>query len=164
MTILFICNRSLICIPPKAHEKCIPRRGSDTGILLAIRLFVSRAGGHQSPQSPTYEQAGDRTMEFFLLLFLTHGAIVVETRHRAVVGYAFVDAPVPCDTWPMGHYRRRGASTPFRRHARYGLDLGVARVHAGFSRRANHLPPVQGCHRPSDNQHHGTMPGKETAI
>ena len=134
------------------------------GILLIARLFVSRAGGHQSPQSPTYEQAGERSMEFFLLLFLTSGPKGARARHRAVVRYAFVDASVASVPWPKGHGGRLGASTLFRRHARYRLDLGVARVRAGFSRRANYLPPGQGCHRPSGKQRHGTMPGKETAI
>ena len=134
------------------------------GILLIARLFVSRAGGHQSPQSPTYEQAGERSMEFFLLLFLTSGPKGARARHRAVVRYAFVDASVASVPWSKGHSGRLGASTLFRRHARYRLDLGVARVRAGFSRRANYLPPGQGCHRPSGKQRHGTMPGKETAI
>ena len=134
------------------------------GILLIARLFVSRAGGHKSPQSPTYEQAGERNMEFFLLLFLTSGPKGARARHRAVVRYAFVDASVASVPWPKGHGGRLGASTLFRRHARYRLDLGVARVRAGFSRRANYLPPGQGCHRPSGKQRHGTMPGKETAI
>ena len=103
-------------------------------------------------------------MEFFLLLFLTSGPKGARARHRAVVRYAFVDASVASVPWPKGHGGRLGASTLFRRHARYRLDLGVARVRAGFSRRANYLPPGQGCHRPSGKQRHGTMPGKETAI
>ena len=140
------------------------QRPASPGILLIARLFVSRAGGHQSPQSPTYEQAGERSMEFFLLLFLTSGPKGARARHRAVVRYAFVDASVASVPWSKGHSGRLGASTLFRRHARYRLDLGVARVRAGFSRRANYLPPGQGCHRPSGKQRHGTMPGKETAI
>ena len=58
-------------------------------------------------------------MKFFLLLFLK----VLETRHHAVVGYAFVDASVMLRPWPLGHLARQGASTPFGRHARYRLDL-----------------------------------------
>jgi hypothetical protein len=96
-------------------------------------------------------------MEFFLLLFL---AEAVETRHHAVVTYAFVDGSVSYYPWPQGHSLRLGASTQFRRHARYWLDLGAAQVHAGFLQRANDLPPGQGCRRPSDRQRHGTMPGK----
>ena len=147
--------------PPPSRGR---RWNAVPGILLIARLFVSRAGGHQSPQSPTYEQAGERSMEFFLLLFLTSGPKGARARHRAVVRYAFVDASVASVPWPKGHGGRLGASTLFRRHARYRLDLGVARVRAGFSRRANYLPPGQGCHRPSGKQRHGTMPGKEKAI
>ena len=148
--------RVLCAIGPAVFVRC-GRETPAPGILLAARMFVSRAGGLKSPLSPTYEQPGDRTMKFFLLLFL----ITVEPRHRTVVGYAFVDTSVASHLWLMGHCGRLGASTPFRRHARYRLDLGVAQVHAGFPRRANYLPPGQGCRRPSDN-HHGTVPGKGT--
>ena len=142
----------LVPVPPPGRRLSLlvlargRRWNAAPGILLAARLFVSRAGGHQSPRSPTYEQAGDRTMEFFLLLFLAGGAVRVETRHRAMVGYALVDASVASAPWPKGHSGRLGASTSFRSHARYWLDLDAAQVRAGFPRRANDLPPGQGCH------------------
>ena len=85
-------------------------------------------------------------MKFFLLLFLADGALRVETRHRAMVGYALVDSSVPSRPWPKGHFGRLGASTSFRSHARYWLDLDVAKIRAGLPRRANNLPPGQGCH------------------
>ena len=69
------------------------------GILLAVRMLVSRAGATQGPISPTYQHAGANQMKrennrsFLLLLFLTTTA-ALEFRHGAVVAFQFADVSV----------------------------------------------------------------------
>ena len=104
--------------------------GGQTGILLAGRSLVSRAGALKSPVSPTYQQRTakmkkkENILSFLLLLFLAMRMFALEIRHGDVVAFQLVGAPVNPINLASGHYRRRGTSMFFRKRVHYGLICG----------------------------------------
>ena len=108
----------------------------DPGIILVARLLVSRAGGHPSPRSPTYQQAEAKMKSerekfrcFLLLLFLCRRAGMVEIRHGTVVAFDLRTRPC-CDPVAHGHWIRLGASASPSRRVHHSLTCRSARLPA----------------------------------
>lgn len=131
------------------------------GILLAVRLLVSRAGAFQSPISPTYQQAVAKMKEkmercrvFLLLLFLADGK-ALEIRHGAVVALNFVDETL-VPPLARGHCGRLSSSTPSSRRVHYSLICESA--HLDGERAGNDLATRVGTPEVHQRGASGPMP------